>query len=255
MFHFRSYTNDKLIYEGIYERNEYRLPPSFNSSDLIVDIGAHVGFFSALALERGVGVVYAVEAHPENYQLAVQHLQAGIEQGYVHLRWGAVWRSDEEGSILHHSGFKHGFDHPHPGVYFNTGAGNVVFNQTGVEVPAIPFDELLWEATQQGNRQVRCLKIDCEGAEWPILLTSKKLHIIDEIVGEYHEIGGNYDSLDPQRLRLAGYEKFTVEELELFLKEQHFTFSHHRATRNDGSPAPRGIFVAKKGNKHGPSRI
>ena len=245
MFRFRPGTNDRLIYEGIYEQNEYRLPPSFNSLDLIVDIGAHVGFFSALALERGAGVVYAVEAHPENYQLAVQHLKAGLEQGRVEVRWGAVWRSDEERTILYHSGFKRGFDHPHPDIEINTGAGNVIFHQIGEEVPTIPFDELLWEATQQGNRRVRCLKIDCEGAEWPILLTSKKLHLVKEIVGEFHEIGGAYDSLDPLCLRLSGYERFTVEELERFLGDHHFTFSYHRAKRNDGSPAPRGTFFAQ----------
>jgi FkbM family methyltransferase len=247
MFHFRPGTNDRLIYEGIYARNEYNLPPVFAPSDLIIDVGAHVGFFTSLVLERGTGTVYAIEAHPENYHMAMQHLKTDIEQGRVNLRQGAVWRSDEEErAVLHHSGFKRDFNHPHPDIEINTGGGNVIFNNTGEEVPVIPFDMLLWEATLQETRRVRCLKLDCEGSEWPILLTSKKLHLIDTIVGEYHEIGGNYDSLDPQRLRLSGYEKFTVEELELFLKEQNFTFIHRRATRNDGSPAPRGIFVAKK---------
>jgi FkbM family methyltransferase len=245
MLYFRPGTNDALIYEGIHMRNEYNLPQSFAPSDLIIDVGAHVGFFTSLALERGAGTVYAVEAHPENYQMAVQHLKTGLGQGRVDLRWGAVWRSDEERTVLHHSGFKHGFNHPHPGIEINTGAGNVIFNETGEEVPTIPFDELLWEATQQGARRVRCLKLDCEGAEWPILLTSKKLDLIDEIVGEFHEIGGAYDTLDPLRLCLPGYERFTVEELEMFLGEHHFTFSHHRATQNDGSPGRRGIFFAK----------
>ena len=245
MFHFRPGTNDRLIYEGIYERNEYNLPLSFNQSNLVVDIGAHIGVFSFLALERGAGTVYAVEAHPENYQMAVQHLKTGLEQGRVDLRWGAVWRSDEASTVLYHSGFKRGFNHPHPGIDINTGAGNVIFGGTGEEVPTIPFDELLWEVTQQGERRVRCLKIDCEGAEWPILLTSKHLHLIDDIVGEYHEIGGAYDSLDPLRLRLPGYERFTVAELERFLNDHHFAFSHHRATQNDGSPARRGIFCAQ----------
>ncbi len=32
------------------------------------------------------------------------------------------------------------------------------------------------------------MKIDCEGAEWPILLDSLRLYMIDEIIGEYHPI-------------------------------------------------------------------
>ncbi|GER88923.1 hypothetical protein KDW_30850 [Dictyobacter vulcani] len=246
MFHFRPGTNDGLIYRGIYEQNEYHLPPSFARTDLIVDVGAHIGFFTSLAVERGAGTVYAVEANAENYLMAKQHLEQFIQQGRVLLQQGAVWRSDEKRAMLHHSGYKCGFDHPHPGIEVNTGAGNVLFGQTGEEVPVIPFDALVWEATQQGTRRVRCLKLDCEGSEWPILCTSQTLHLIDEIKGEYHEIGGAYDSLNPLLLSLPGYKQFTVVELEKILCEHHFTFSHTRATRNDGSPAPRGMFFATK---------
>jgi FkbM family methyltransferase len=243
-FSFRPGTNDILIYEALYKNNEYRLPPTFAPSDLIVDVGAHVGIFSSLALERGAGTVYAVEAHPENYQMAVQHLKTELEQGRVDLRWGAVWRSDERRTVLYHSGYKRGFDHPHQGIEINTGAGHV-FGQIGKEVPVISFDTLLWEATLQGTRRVRFLKLDCEGAEWPIIYTSQLLHLIDEIAGEFHEIGGMYASLNPLLLSLP-YDQFTVVELEKYLSEHHFAFSHNRATRNDGTPAPRGMFFAKK---------
>ena len=95
--------------------------------------------------------------------MAMQHLKTDLEQGRVDLRQGAVWRSDEEErTVLHHSGFKRDFNHPHPDIEINTGGGNVIFNNTGEEVPVIPFDMLLWEATLQETRRVRCLKLDCE---------------------------------------------------------------------------------------------
>ena len=244
MFLFRPGTNDKLIYEGIYQHNEYRLPSSLNASDLVIDIGAHVGFFSALALERGAGTIYAVEALEANYQLAVQHLAEGVRQGRVDLRRGAVWRSDEDTPIVHHSGFKKGFNHPHPGIDTNTGAGNVLFCDEGEDVPTIPFDDLLMEATHQGTRRVTWLKIDCEGSEWPILLTAQTLALVDTIVGEYHEIGGPYDTFDPTRLRLP-YSALTVDVLGQFLAAQSFRFTHQRATQEDGSPARRGLFFAE----------
>lgn len=37
------------------------------------------------------------------------------------------------------------------------------------------------------------LKLDCEGSEYPILMTSNRIHLIDEIIGEYHEIGCGRD--------------------------------------------------------------
>lgn len=243
-FSFRPGTNDILIYESIYKNNEYNLPQSFAQSDLIIDIGTHIGIFTYIAVERGAGIVYAIEANRENYQRAAHHLANAIARRAVDLRQGAVWRSDEKRTVLYHSGYKHGFDHPHQGIEINTGAGHVL-GLAGEEVPVIPFDSLIWEATQQGTRRVRFLKLDCEGSEWPIIYTSKFLHLIDEIVGEFHEIGGAYDSLNPLLLSLP-YNQFTVVELEKYLGEHHFAFSYNRATRNDGSPARRGMFFAKK---------
>ena len=39
-----SYTEESI------QRNEYQLPSSFAPSDLIIDVGAHVGFFTSLVL-------------------------------------------------------------------------------------------------------------------------------------------------------------------------------------------------------------
>ena len=48
--------------------------------------------------------------------------------------------------------------------------------------------DVLREATRDGTRRIRLLKIDCEGAEYPILLTTTQLHLVDEICGEYHNL-------------------------------------------------------------------
>ena len=51
-------------------------------------------------------------------------------------------------------------------------------------VPAVGLDEILSKF-----ERVTLLKLDCEGSEFPILLTSRELARVDEIVGEVHEIG------------------------------------------------------------------
>ena len=53
------------------------------------------------------------------------------------------------------------------------------------------------------------LKIDCEGAEFPILLTSRRLGDIDRIVGEYHELR----ALPPAHARVPGVEEFSLQIL------------------------------------------
>jgi hypothetical protein len=63
----------------------------------------------------------------------------------------------------------------------------------------------------QGMPKVRLLKIDVEGAEYPILLTSKLLGKVQEICGEYHQIGM------PSWAAVDGFPEFTWPVLEKFL--------------------------------------
>jgi len=77
----------------------------------------------------------------------------------------------------------------------NTGGGSVIACAsiagtspavTDIEhVTAIPFDEIA-----RGAGKIDLLKIDAEGSEYPILLTSGTLDRVGEIVGEYHVLYG-----------------------------------------------------------------
>jgi hypothetical protein len=47
--------------------------------------------------------------------------------------------------------------------------------------------------------RIKLLKLDCEGSEFPILLTSRLLGKVEKIIGEYHEIDpATMQFLDPQ---------------------------------------------------------
>jgi hypothetical protein len=50
---------------------------------------------------------------------------------------------------------------------------------------------------------VRLLKIDVEGAEFPILMTSQELGRVEEIVGELHELSSEQMELLPARARIG----------------------------------------------------
>ena len=72
------------------------------------------------------------------------------------------------------------------------------------------------------------LKIDCEGAEFPILLTSTRLAAIDRIVGEYHELRADL----PPHVRLPGCNQFTVDMLTAQLERHGFGVTiEQQATR------------------------
>lgn len=245
-FSFRNGTNDILVFEEVVKKDVYRLQETFAEDDILIDVGAHVGFFTYAAIEHGARTIYAVEADFENYQIAAMHLKEYIDQGIVDLRWGAVWRSDVTKQFLYHSGYNRKFDHPVEGIEINTGAGDVLWQTHGQKVPVIPFDEMILQTTQQGQKRIRLLKMDSEGSEWPILFTSKTLHLVDEIRGEFHEIGGAYDSLEPKKLALEGFDRFTSNELVKVLEERNFRTVYRRCIRADDSPTAKGTFFATR---------
>jgi FkbM family methyltransferase len=223
----RPNTIDRRVFRSVAIDNEYELPPRFAPHDVILDVGGHVGSFSYAVLKRGAGVVYACEPDADNFRLLRHNLRPYRDR--VHLFPHAVWRSDQAVARL--------YFHNHQGDPRNTGAGSVAGGPTARQVSVLPFDDLVDRATEGGARRVRLLKLDCEGAEWPILLTSRSLHRIDAVCGEYHlrALAGPY--------AVAGCPEFTPAVLERHLAQQGF-----RARTRPAPKAPHvGLFFAERG--------
>jgi FkbM family methyltransferase len=197
-------TIDGRIFRDVVAFNEYGLPRHFNPGDVVVDVGAHVGSFAYAALRRGAGRVYCCEANAQNFQLLWHNLRP--YQDRVLLQRAAVWRSDTNTPTLYYAG---------PDDRRNTGGGKMTDLVTDQEVPTLALDDLLRQATE-GRRRVRLLKLDCEGAEWPILLTSRLLGHVDALCGEYHLEGL------PAAYGVAGYPAFTPAVLQTYLQRQGF---------------------------------
>ena len=205
-FSLRPGTNDELIYTNVVTRNEYRVPADLAGA-VVVDIGMHVGTFSYLALTRGAAEVHGYEPEVSNYACAVRNLRRF--HGRVHLHNRAVWRSDIAAPTLH-------FWNSTDGA--NAGGGTLIWDTDGPLVDAVPFDDVVEAISDGGRRRINLLKIDCEGAEFPILLTSSHLDRIDRIVGEYHELRAEL----PRHVQLPGCEQFTVEILSTHLERAGF---------------------------------
>jgi hypothetical protein len=133
----------------------------------------------------------------------------------------------------------------------NTGGGSVVWG-LGEPVAKIAFDDVVDLATNGGQRRVRLVKLDCEGAEWPIVLTSRRLHLIDQIVGEFHELGGPFPEIGEDRPSTAHVfhcdlvAGFTIEEFARFLREAGFGVTYFRHFRPDGVLEGLGLFFATR---------
>ncbi len=218
-FVFRPGSSDEEVFGGVIYFDEYRLPQSFEPDDIILDIGAHIGSFCFAVLERGAGHVHAFEPFSKNYECAQQNLANYADR--VTLYNKAVWRSDRVVETLSFTSFE--------GV--NESAGHVIDPNHGIPVPTVPFDDIVLKITENGRKRIRMVKLDCEGSEFPILFTSKTLHLIDSIVGEYHNFADNYDygpgedhffHKMPEHAKVEGHERYIHEDIAAVLREAGF---------------------------------
>jgi FkbM family methyltransferase len=199
----RRNTHDFNIFNCVVPHDEYNIP-LMGSDSLVVDVGAHIGSFSYLALKRGAERIYSFEAHPENFAVACKNLEQFGNK--VTIRNRGVWRSDIDlqDEFLYNDSLENRTD-------MNTGGLSVLWNNEGIPVPMVSLDSILKEVTDDGKRHVNLMKVDCEGSEYPILLTCNKLDLVDAICGEYHEI---YNV--PDRAIVAGweppYERTTIKK-------------------------------------------
>lgn len=239
----RNRTFDAAIWSSVL--HEYPdLPRFFAPGETLVDVGCHTGAVCMFAAERGAAVI-GFEASLENFVLAVMNLR-GFESVKVHQR--AVWRSDlEEGRRLLFT--------PSADTQ-NTGGGSVMFSrhedhwlsrpiEGGADarrlsplsertVPAVALDEVL-----MATGPVRVLKLDVEGAEFPILLSARHLDLVELIVGEYHEFDQDSMALLAPDARV-GDEPYTPDLLSRCLETAGFDVDIR--PRGDG----RGYFKGER---------
>lgn len=223
-FTVREDTNDVAVVFEVVARNEYRLPARFEPGEVVIDIGTHIGGFSFSALMRGAEAVYCYEPDAGNLTLAGKNLKRFGER--AHLVLAAVWRSDRADEVLSLK--------PHVDSE-NLGGGSVVGGE-GEPVAIVPFDDVVELASDGGKRRIRLVKIDCEGSEYPILLTATSLHLVDEICGEYHVLPeasfSNCTDLAP---------RCNIEALLAHLEQEGFTVEHHPS-----GEYPLGHFFARR---------
>jgi O-antigen chain-terminating methyltransferase len=201
-FYGRAQTSDQQIFELVVDHNEYNLPPKFRADDIVIDIGAHIGGFSFAALVRGAGKVYAYEAHPDNHAIASQNLARFGSK--IDCEQQAVWRSDQPSQTLYNETLVGST---------NTGGVSLLWNEAGNAVQTISLDEILEKASEGFTKPIRLLKLDCEGSEYPILFTSNRLEIVEEVCGEYHEMP---PERIPERAKVPGkflnFDRFALKD-------------------------------------------
>ena len=147
-----------IYYFGVWEPNltcwiAQRLAPG----DSVIDVGANIGYFSLLAskLVGNTGAVVAIEASPEIFSA----LRSNLERNRANnVRAVNLAVSDHKGTVKLFRG-------PHHNIGLTT-----IFDDLGYdfecEVEAAALSDIL---TPEEIQNARFIKIDVEGAEWPVV--------------------------------------------------------------------------------------
>jgi len=190
----RAKTFDRGAIAEIFINKLYN-PPGFeiNETDVVFDIGAHIGIFSIYAsMSAKKGKIYAFEPMPENFMLFKQNMELNNTQN-VSAYNKAV--AKKRGYTIMNISTTHTGAHS---MYYNFGSG-------AVKVQTISLNDFI---KKNKIRKMDFLKMDCEGTEYEILynLPKKVLSSIKKISMEYHNID----------------EKYNVTNLVTFLEKNGF---------------------------------
>ena len=151
----------------IFFNEEYSFLP-VNDRD-VIDIGANIGDSSIYFAVRGAKRVIAVEPFPINYNSAKKNIATNNLSDKIHLLHAGC--SDKDGSITINSSQKGGIS-------------SLNKTENGTKISLITLEDIL----EKFNIKSAILKIDCEGCEYDVILSTSKrtLQKFTDIFIEYH---------------------------------------------------------------------
>lgn len=189
--------DENVIDHSLVDERFFSAVPEYRPEDghVIVDIGAHIGPFVLLASSKvgSVGKVYAIEASEESFNyLRINVALNGCENISAHH----LALADREGSVtLHHA---------------PTNWGHSTVNERTDSGETVPCTTLATFFEQNGIERCHFMKLNCEGAEFPILLGSDRsvLQRIETMLILYHCDLWEHDTEDDliSHLESCGFE-------------------------------------------------
>ena len=163
---------EDLFFKGI---SEYRPAPNH----VIVDVGAHIGLFSLLAGQRSPqGRIFAIECSRETYN----YLRLNVALNKVsNIDISRLALSDKAGEVrLFHA---------------DGNWGHSIMKPLSSSGEAVPADTLVNFFLTKKIEHCDLMKLNCEGAEFPILLSTpvEVLRRVDVLFIAYHnDLRGAY---------------------------------------------------------------
>lgn len=172
-------TTDRASVSEVFLLNSYAPVPE--GAAVVIDVGANIGAFTLFAANRAK-IVHALEPVSNNAKVLSRNVEMNsLNNVSVHR----LAMSGENGEAM---------------ISVAGVESSIHFQTPGSKLERVPTITLQSFLDQQGIAQVDYLKMDCEGAEWDILLKTPPaiLSRIRHIELEFHNIG---DTTNPRMLQ------------------------------------------------------
>lgn len=182
-FLIRTNSLDKFIINETWQNNIYSSGDfSIKPKDIVVDLGAQIGDFAIYAAKKAYqGKVYAYEPFKLNYSLLKKNKYLNKVNNLFIYNLGLSNKNGKEKLFISKS---------------NTGGHSSIESNSN---KFVFFKTTTLNKALKKSKKVDLLKIDTEGAEYKILLStsSKTLNKIKKIALEYHDFfeGNDYQEL------------------------------------------------------------
>jgi len=179
---------DRIILHEVWVRKIYT-PSGFEVRDnsVVVDIGAQVGMFTIFAAKQaGNGKVYAFEPEPENFELLRQNIELNGAANVIPAKKAVSERKGRATLFI---------------CKDNSGGHSLYGAENGakIEVQTVSLKDIFED---NGLAKIDFLKMDCEGAEYGILLNCP-----DSILGRISRISMEYHNIDNKK-NVSSLKKF-----------------------------------------------
>lgn len=177
---------EREIANGTYEKNYVNIFCSkIQQGDVIVDVGAYIGYFSLLASKRvgNSGCVYAFEPVQENYERMMKNLKVNRAYNVKAYNFGL---SDRNETLYINVPIQSPGEATLNRNSITEISGNIKYKKVVKEIRLRPFDEFYKEIGFKNK--IKIIKIDVEGAEYKVLkgmettLVSNNLLLFMEIL-------------------------------------------------------------------------
>lgn len=198
-----------------YDRNPYReiffeeIYKTNYKNFLVLDIGAHKGYFTTYALFHGAGRVYAYEPSGFNFKFLEKNVRINNFMDKTLLFNKAVASESGERDFF---------------IMQSSASHSLVARQDRhiikkVRVPAISINEVLANTVKEGQKII--FKLDVEGGEYEIIPTIEDTYfgLIDKFFVEYHDVPGCSQQAMNAYLKQKGFA------LEREMSDREFLFS------------------------------